>query len=161
MIPKFKKIPDSLKVYTENGYAASALWLFNSDWLAAVACKSNRQLVSLVSRVRTETTLTKLRGEYKNFGATRPLEVIDLSQFVAVSLSDAREIEGFRKGNAADFGLVAYKIGSCAIDAEFFHALLWDSSAVVMAHADPKKLAPLLIVKAGEIVGMISPIRFK
>jgi hypothetical protein len=157
----FKKIRVSESVYAEDGFISnSSCWVFSVEWLNQFPSRENLQLRKRAERVRTNTVTTRLQGsKVDTIGIQEVVKLVDLSTFRKAYLSETKQVMGFKGGDPFKHEAVALCIrGAATLDIEFTPALYWDSEVTIMVR---KNTDPVVIVKAGKIVGLISPIVIK
>ncbi len=158
----FKPIVKGETLTLEGGYMTNGKWCFQADWLESFPNASNLEIRKRIRETKLALVEARLAGkDVVRRGVAEVVRAVKLEDFRAVSLSEARAHKGYRHGKATEKTTVAMILaggskGSAALDADFYPALTWDSETVVMVR-DSK--TPIVLVKAGEIVGLLSPMK--
>lgn len=163
---RFKRLHKNDPLYCADGYFSNREFIFKCDWIAEMKTRITMGLRRVMQRKQVETVTAKLVGNDISKAALARViaaanESFDKGQYRQVKLqSDSiRKEFGFPHGRlqkaVVAFILTHGKI-QVRVSPEYFTALFFDLNTTAYIKDET---SPIIIKKAGEIVGLIAPMR--
>jgi len=158
----FKKVLQSSPYHVNGEFSSNGHWLVRNDW--ALSLKKRRELgmigfINRITRGVTQFAVDRLQGrEVLDPGFERLLDAVNLADYKPLNLSKIKPVMGYRKNDLENQQVVSVNFGknTPTLDVEYAPLCFFDSESETHFK---DRYSPIVILKHGEIVAMLMPLR--